>query len=71
MEYMMYSIKFIVMTPNSVLNSANEIHSIVKEGHDLVINEDVSLDGEQQKKDQSFKNGVMTAILDCHFMSKS
>ena len=45
MEYMMYSIKFIVMTPNSVLDSANEIHSIVKEGHDLVINEDVSLDG--------------------------
>ena len=46
MEYMMYSINFIVMTPNSVLDSANEIHSIVKEEHDLVINEDVSLDGE-------------------------
>ena len=62
---------------NSMLDSANEIHGLVKEGEDVVLDEDVSLDGTCQKKGHSFKNGVVTAIsastgkcLDYHVMSK-
>ena len=63
---------------NSMLDSANEIHSLVKEGQDVVVDEDISLDGTWQKKGHSSKNGVVTAIsastgkcLDYHVMSKS
>ena len=63
---------------NSMLASANEIHSLVKEGEDVVVDEDISLDGTWQKKGHSSKNGVVTAIsastgkcLDYHVMSKS
>ena len=45
-----------------MLDSANEIHSLVKEGEDVVADEDVSLDGTWQKKGHSSKNGVVTAI---------
>ena len=61
-----------------MLDSANEKHSLVKEGQDVVVDEDVSLDGTWQKKGYSFKNGVVTAIsastgkcLDYDVMSKS
>ena len=33
---------------NSMLDSANEIHSLVKEGQDVVVDEDISLDGTWQ-----------------------
>ena len=63
---------------NSMSDSANEIHSLVKEGEDVVVDEDISLDGTWQKKGHSSKNGVVTAIsasigkcLDYHVMSKS
>ena len=35
---------------NSMLDSANEIHSLVKEGEDVVVDEDISLDGTWQKR---------------------
>ena len=42
---------------------ANQIHSLVKEGEDAVVDdEDVSLDGKWQKKGHCSKNGVVTAI---------
>ena len=42
---------------------ANEIHSLLKEGEDVVVDdEDVSLDGTWQKKGHCSKNGVVTAI---------
>ena len=60
------------------MDFANEIHSLVKEGQDVVVDEDISLDGTWQKKGHSSKNGVVTAIsastgkcLDYHVMSKS
>ena len=63
---------------NSLLDSTNEIHSLVKEEQDVVVDEDVSLDGTWQKKGHSCKNGVVTAIsaftgksIDYHVMSKS
>ena len=62
----------------SMLDSANEIHSLVNEGQDVVVDEDISLDGTWQKKGHSSKNGVVTAIsastgecLDYRVMSKS
>ena len=36
------------VTSNSMLDSANEIHSLVKEGQDVVVDEDISLDGTRQ-----------------------
>ena len=35
---------------NSMLDSANEIHSLVKKGQDVVVDEDISLDGIWQKR---------------------
>ena len=35
---------------NSVFDSANEIHSLVKEGQDVVVDKDVSLDETWQKR---------------------
>ena len=62
---------------NTMLDSANEIHSLVKEGQDVAVDEDISLDGTWQKKGHSSKNSVVTAIsastgksLDYHVMSK-
>ena len=62
---------------NTMLDSANEIHSLVKEGQDVAVDEDISLDGTWQKKGHSSKSSVVTAIsastgksLDYHVMSK-
>ena len=35
---------------NSMLDSANEIHSLVKKGQDVVVDENISLDGIWQKR---------------------
>ena len=35
---------------NSMLDSANEVHSLVKEGQDVVVDEDISLDATWQKR---------------------
>ena len=50
----------------------------MKEGQDVIVDKDISLDDTWQKKDHSSKNGAVTAIsastekcLDCHVMSKS
>ena len=45
-----------------MLDSANEIHSLVKEGQDIVVDKDISLDLYMAKKCHSSKNGVVTPI---------
>ena len=46
-----------------MLDSANEIHSLMKEGQDVVVDKEISLDGTWQKKGHCSKNGAVTAIL--------
>ena len=41
---------FCDVASNSVFNSASEIHSLVKEGQDVVVDEGVLLDGTWQKR---------------------
>ena len=45
-----------------MLYSANEIQRLVKEGQDVVVDEDVSLHRTWQKNGYSSKNSVVTAI---------
>ena len=45
------------------LVSPNEIHSLAKDGQDVAVDADISLDGTWQKKDHSSKNGAVTAIF--------
>ena len=40
----------------------DSLHSLVKEGQDIVVDEDMSLDGTWQKKDHSSKND---AVMSC------
>ena len=66
------------MTSDSVLDSENEIDSLVKERQDVAVDEDISLDRTWQKKDHSSINVIVIAIfaspgtcLDYHVLSKS
>ena len=63
---------------NSMLDSTNETHSLVKEEQDVVVDEDVSVDGTWQRNSHFSKNGFVNAIstftgkcLNYHVISKS